>query len=276
METTMTTINKCESTVNGCREIKIGKTTFKVLFPDLIRPLTPAEREGLKRSIEQAGRVENPVVVTQGMGIIDGLNRVEIAEELGFKNVPIMMTPSKDPEEWRRLAIDLNVERRQLTPEEKVRLRLERQERVAEAHAKGESTRAIAAREGVAQSTVVEDIKAASGDRHRSPEGSGQESGSAPSVPPAKVRGRDGKEYAAKAKPGRKAKSPAEAPATDAVGIPLDAKMQEVFRVRQLFARARQMHRELAEVNNLICQSPGGERFRVECHYIRSGTNSGW
>jgi hypothetical protein len=61
--------------------VRIGKDTFTILFPDLLRPLTEQERRELKDSIRKHG-VRVPLIVDEHKGIIDGANRATIVAEL--------------------------------------------------------------------------------------------------------------------------------------------------------------------------------------------------
>ena len=142
------------------RRIINGDRAFKVLFPDLLRPLTPDERAGLKASIEEFG-VRTPVVVDEDFGVIDGLNRLQIATELGLY-VEAQVWQGLSPETKERLARELNHERRQFTAEEQHRYREERVARVAQARRQGKSLRTIAEEEGVSKTQVREDLKEAS------------------------------------------------------------------------------------------------------------------
>src|SRR5690242_21675338 len=101
--------------------IKIGETTFTVLFPDLVRPLTEGERQELKKSIEKYG-VKQEVVVDESDGIIDGANRARIVAELGYLTIPTRTVDGLDEEEKRWLCISLNVARRHLTEQERQQL----------------------------------------------------------------------------------------------------------------------------------------------------------
>jgi hypothetical protein len=161
--------------------------------------------------------------------------------------------------------------RRNLTPEEVKFLRLERIERVAEAHKNGQSTRQIAQSEGVSQPQVVADIKDA-GDK-----------GLSPDPVNGKVTGKDGKQQAARKKrtpkepkPPTTAEAngsangtpaeppkPAEVP-TDEVEQPIPEKLLEVFAKRQDFKaivnQLNAINRSLKEIS----EHPGGACLRLQ------------
>jgi len=129
--------------------IQIGKRKFKILFPDLLRPLTDREQTDLRKSIRKRGVVV-PVIVDDGDGVIDGANRLRIAKELDLSNVPTTVLAHLTDDERKALALSLNTDRRHLTQEEK-------REAVAQAlKAEPEkSNRQVAAEVGVDHKTVA-------------------------------------------------------------------------------------------------------------------------
>lgn len=164
--------------------IRIGKDTFTILFPDLLRPLSDAERRGLKESIERREEVAVQVVVDEDFGVIDGGNRLTIAAEVGLDHVNYEMRTSLTLAEKRALALELNEHRRHLSADEQQALRQERIRKVAEDRQQGMSKRQIAAKHGVSLGQVQRDVKDAG------------KSGVSPDTP-ATVTGRDGKTYPA-------------------------------------------------------------------------------
>jgi hypothetical protein len=99
--------------------IVVGGQRFKVLFPDLLRELAAAERAGLRQSIQDSGRVEVAVVVDEDNGIIDGINRMTLAAELGIMDVPLDVRSGLTLDQKEDLAWALNDHRRHQTQEEK-------------------------------------------------------------------------------------------------------------------------------------------------------------
>ncbi len=185
--------------------ITIGDEQYTVLFPNLVRPLTPQERADLKASIEKYG-VKTPVVVDEENGIIDGANRAQIATELGLCDLPTRTAAGLTDDEKRELAISLNADRRQLTPEDLSALRQERVKRVRTAREEGKSLRTIAADEGVSLGQVQRDL-AESGVSGDTPETVADEAGDEPATTtPAVVTGRDGKKYTRGKKRGKQPK----------------------------------------------------------------------
>jgi hypothetical protein len=166
--------------------ITIGKRTFTMLFPDLLRPLTDREYQDLKNSIRKSG-VQVAIVVDEHDGIIDGGNRAMIAAELQIRNVPTDIRKHLTQQQKIELALTLNGDRRHLSKSERKQLIEDRKKRIAEARAKGASIRTIAQQEGIDPKQVQRDLNAV------------KQSGvdmSTPEVPDTVV-GRDGKEYPA-------------------------------------------------------------------------------
>jgi hypothetical protein len=139
--------------------ITIGERTFTVLFPDLLRPLTPAERANLRESIQSEGMFV-PIIVDEKDGIIDGINRATIASELGYDldELPLQVVDYLTTAGKRKMVLDLHWARRHLTPDEQQALRQQRIARVAEARQEGKSLRTIAEAEGVSHQQIKRDL----------------------------------------------------------------------------------------------------------------------
>jgi ParB-like chromosome segregation protein Spo0J len=153
------------------QRIIIGQQSFTVLFPDLLRPLTDAERAGLKADIQARGAVIVPVIVDDELGVIDGANRLCIANELKLEEVPIEMRPGLSDQEKHELAVSLNEHRRHLTAGD-------RKELAQRMRADGKSYREIGGRLGTSQVQAMRDCEGVT------------------SVTP-EITGRDGKTYPA-------------------------------------------------------------------------------
>lgn len=82
---------------------------------DLIPPLTPGERAALRESIQQDG-VRDPIVLW-GDTVVDGHNRLEIAQELGV-SCPITRQDFADRAEARQWILENQCARRNLTPDQ--------------------------------------------------------------------------------------------------------------------------------------------------------------
>lgn len=169
--------------------IKIGNATFRLIFHDLYRPLTDGEYAGLKDSIEKYGIQQDVTVVMhypddaphneKYYDVIDGANRLGIAEKLGFSESMIPLNfadPNFNYDQKKALAESLNEDRRQLTVEE-------RRERALKLRQQGKSYRQIGEALKVDPATAMRDVKA---------------SGVATPTP-ATVTGKDGKAYPATA-----------------------------------------------------------------------------
>lgn len=182
------------------RRVTINGDVYAAPFDRLVRPLTPAERDGLRGSIRRVGVVK-PVVVyvspTWGRAVIDGLNRGELSSEIDpDAEVPVVSRGRVSDAEARELALDLNVHRRHLSPEELQAARERRVRRVAATRQTGESLRTIAGLEGVSVAQVRRDLA-----DHKALAENGLEPAPTPGVPggaPPTVSGVDGKSYPAR------------------------------------------------------------------------------
>ena len=168
------------------QEVVINGVRHAAPFADLFRELTPIERSALAESAKRDG-IHTPVLVydseDHGRAVIDGLNRAEVAAELGLELRVVNFGPIPD-DDAQRIAEDVNAARRHLTPEEQQRVRSERVERVAEMRSEGKSLRAISDEVGVSAEQVRQDVKEATV--------------KGLTVEPEKVVGKDGKSRPAK------------------------------------------------------------------------------
>lgn len=138
--------------------IKVGKRTFTVLFPDLLRTLTADERSALKASIRKRG-VETPVLVDEDDGIIDGINRLTILAELGIQGVITRTVTPKGMslDRKREIALEVNDARRHLKPHERKELAEQMEglkKRAVELRAEGRTLRQAADETGLSTETV--------------------------------------------------------------------------------------------------------------------------
>jgi ParB-like chromosome segregation protein Spo0J len=173
--------------------VMVGKQSFTLLFPDLLRPLSADERGRLRDSIEARGKVVVPVVVDEDDGVIDGGNRVILAAELGLAEVPVDVHPGLTHGQKRDLALSLNEDRRHLSAGD-------RQELALRLRQEGKSYREIGERLGVSHPTVMADVREAGGKSLPPRAEEGRASGVQSRTPEA-VRGRDGKQYPAQRTP---------------------------------------------------------------------------
>lgn len=125
--------------------------------------------DALRKSIARFG-VVSPVIVDGNGRIIDGHQRARIAGELGL-TYPIIKRSVRNDDDAMALAVSLNVDRRQLDPEQRRAI-------VADLRAQGYSLRAIAGVTKTSLGTVHSDAQRAG-------------------VQPEHVTGQDGKTYAA-------------------------------------------------------------------------------
>ena len=170
--------------------VKIGGRTYHLPFVEEI-PFEPKQREQLKASIEETGKVVVPILCWQEKHtpdedtVIDGGNRCQIAAELELKDIKKIYKSFASEDDARAECHRLNFDRRQIGEKELKARREERAVRVAEARAAGESLRSIAESEGVSTATVLSDLEKAE----------------EVVEPPEKVTGKDGRPQAAKKKP---------------------------------------------------------------------------
>lgn len=72
--------------------ITIGKTTFRLPYAYLMRPLTPEEYGRLEADIKAHG-VLVPVFMDEHCNVLDGVHRLMIAEVLRRKDIPSIILP---------------------------------------------------------------------------------------------------------------------------------------------------------------------------------------
>lgn len=146
--------------------IDIDGESYACPFAGLFRPHTAAEQSGIRDSILTHG-VLNPVVSylspTHGRAVIDGFNRalyvVELTNSGHFIEAPAVISLGPLPDQTaRQIAISLNLDRRQLTPEEQHLARQGRIKRVAAAVA-AKGIRQTARDEGVSHTQILRDLE---------------------------------------------------------------------------------------------------------------------
>ncbi len=84
----------------------------------LLPPLTPDQRDALRDSIRAEG-IHTPIVQDQHGKVIDGFERLAIAEELGLRTYPVRTVHCPDERTRRHLRLQLNCNRRQMTRQQK-------------------------------------------------------------------------------------------------------------------------------------------------------------
>jgi transposase-like protein len=177
------------------KTIELDGITWELPYWDLLPPLSTPAFEELKEDILDKGTNVYPVIWTRHMVrgemspkiVVDGGHRLRAVAELhaeGHATVELseQRISFENEEEEKQAALDLNLKRRHLSPEQ-------RAEWVARLRQEGKSTRQIAEAVGVDPKTVRNDLRASGGDNS----------------PPEKIKGVDGKTYPAN----RPAPSPA-------------------------------------------------------------------
>jgi N6-adenosine-specific RNA methylase IME4 len=128
--------------------VTVGGITYRLPFADLLPALPDDDLSALRGDIRERGIVV-PIVIDEHHNVIDGANRLRIADELGIRNLRADIRPGLSDAEKEELAEDLNLHRRHLSREqlrEVIRRRLQRHPE--------RSNRQIAAEIGVRHETV--------------------------------------------------------------------------------------------------------------------------
>lgn len=137
---------KPKSPQKSVRTIRLGKMEFRLPYEGLLPPLPKEKYDALSDDVAVNG-VMVPVIIDEHGNVIEGNTRVKIVASLGHTDIPFQVRPGLTEEEKRQLALDLNLHRRHLKPEEMqeiaVRLRQE-----------GMSLRQIAEQLGISHETV--------------------------------------------------------------------------------------------------------------------------
>lgn len=133
----------------GMGNLRMGTygSTKKERF-QLLPPLSRDEYAALKADIEAHG-VQVPVIVDEDGEVIDGHHRMQIAQELGVP-CPTVVREGLSDAEKRRMARNLNMQRRQLSTKQKRQI-------IADELAEdpGQSNNSLAKRLGVSDMTVA-------------------------------------------------------------------------------------------------------------------------
>jgi transposase len=165
---------------------RVGKHTFHILFPDLLRPLSKAEEGRLRKSIRK-DKVHVPVVVDEDGGVIDGSNRVRLAAEVGLVHIPVDVRKGLTSEQKVELAHLLNDTRRHLSARDREAAEKELVRRMTDLRSRGKSEREIAEETGASKTQVHRVLGSCPGGPNGPP---GQ-------AAPSTVTGQDGKVYPA-------------------------------------------------------------------------------
>lgn len=100
--------------------ITFHKKLYSRRYTDLVPPHSEKQRVALRNSIEAAGKVLVPILVTEDDELLDGAHRLLDAAELGLpaKAVPFTVVKGLSDDKKRDLALSLNIHRRQLTQQQ--------------------------------------------------------------------------------------------------------------------------------------------------------------
>ena len=116
-------------------------------------PLSPWEHEKLKQSIEDYG-IFRPIVKDQDGSIIDGHHRMAIIRELGLETYPEVILHVEDERDREGIGIILNVDRRQLSPDQLKEFRTSQKKRYLKARKDGETQEKAAKYVGTTRNTA--------------------------------------------------------------------------------------------------------------------------
>ncbi len=87
---------------------------YNFKYSEILPPLSPNKYETLKENIKQHG-IEIPIIIDDQDNVIDGQHRLKIAVELGIENIPLKVISNLTEVEKQQKAIDLNIQRRELS-----------------------------------------------------------------------------------------------------------------------------------------------------------------
>lgn len=139
----------------SCRPTSVARGKSRPRsYSDFLPALSKEEYAALKADIGQRGVVV-PVVLDENGNVLDGKHRLEIAEELGIRDVPTQIKVGLDDSGKKAWSLALNIHRRHLTRETRRKLvrQLAKEQRL--------STRRIAQTLGVSNVTVWHDLNGA-------------------------------------------------------------------------------------------------------------------
>lgn len=165
--------------------VMVGERRFRLPFIDLI-PFDEKQNQALGEAIKLAGAVKVPIVCWKEKKtssedvVLDGAHRCVWASKNHLDKVPKVYLSCASEEEAAAAVEELNGFRRHLVAQALHELHQSQIARMAAMRAEGDSLRAIAEEEGVSEATVRRRVSGASG-------------GDAPE----RVKGKDGKTYAA-------------------------------------------------------------------------------
>ena len=137
--------------------IKIGEVEFFRRYSNVVPAITISEYGILKQDIQKRG-ILVPIIVDENYVVIDGIHRLQIAQELRFKQIPFQIRPGLSEEEKWELAQDLNLHRRHLTQEQIIQIVQDNREKLPQMalmlRQQGNSLRQIGEELGVSHQQV--------------------------------------------------------------------------------------------------------------------------
>ncbi len=97
--------------------IRIGKMAYSLKYTSSLPLMQEQVFDELVADIRQRG-IMVPVLIDESANVIDGAHRIRAAHLLGLKSVPTIIASGLSEDEKWDLAQDLNLHRRQLTPQQ--------------------------------------------------------------------------------------------------------------------------------------------------------------
>jgi len=142
--------------------IEFNDTSFYLMYSRAVPPLTDSEFENLSKDIAEKG-VLVPIIVDENSIVIDGEHRLRGAIKAGLKAVPIQVRPGLTEDEKWKMAENLNLNRRHLTPAQIQQMITENREKLPQMaiqlRQEGKSLRQIGDDLGVSHQHVKELIQ---------------------------------------------------------------------------------------------------------------------
>jgi len=139
----------------------IGRVSYKLQYTTGLPRIEQGKFEELVEDVRQRGIVV-PIVIDEFGNVIDGAHRIRAAHLLGLKAVPTIVVSGLTEEGKWAVAQDLNVHRRQLTPEQVKKIVAEHKKtvptQVIKLRKEGKSLRQISDELGISHESVRKNL----------------------------------------------------------------------------------------------------------------------
>jgi hypothetical protein len=107
--------NATPTPIADLESIQLGDTIFYLLYSRIVPAFTDNEKRDLYKDIAEKGVLVS-IIIDEHYVVLDGEHRLRGASMAGLKQIPIQVRPGLTEEEKWKLAQDLNLHRRHLTP----------------------------------------------------------------------------------------------------------------------------------------------------------------